>query len=103
MASRPGLATLPAVQETLLKRTVEPHVASFDFFLQEGLKRCIANLDPVQIDLPDGKGVSRTSYFISNRLHFLLTRYKHSFKSSSTLKALRLKPPHRREGSTNSG
>ena len=60
MASRPGLATLPAVQETLHKRAVEPHVGSFDFFLQEGLSKAIANLDPVQIDLPDGKGVSCT-------------------------------------------
>ena len=60
MAARPGLATLPAVQETLLKRSLEPHVASFDFLLQEGLNKAIADLDPVQIDLPDGKGVSRT-------------------------------------------
>ena len=58
MSARPGLSTLPAVQETLLKRSVEPHVASFDFMLGEGLKKAIANLDPVQIDLPDGKGVS---------------------------------------------
>lgn len=58
MAARPGLATLPAVQETLHKRSVEPHVGSFDFMLQEGLAKAIANLDPVQIDLPDGKGVS---------------------------------------------
>ena len=61
MSARPGLSTLPAVQETLLKRSVEPHVASFDFMLGEGLKKAIANLDPVQIDLPDGKGVSSTS------------------------------------------
>lgn len=60
MAARPGLATLPAVQETLHKRSVEPHVGSFDFMLQEGLAKAIANLDPVQIDLPDGKGVSCT-------------------------------------------
>lgn len=61
MTARPGLATLPAVQETLLKRSVEPHVASFDFFLGEGLKRAVANLNPIQVSAPDGKTVSCTS------------------------------------------
>lgn len=60
MAARPGLSTLPAVQECLLKRSVEPHNGSFDFMLQDGLKKAIANLDPVTIELEDGKGVTCT-------------------------------------------
>lgn len=60
MASRPGLSTLPAVQESLLKRSVEPHVGSFDFMLQDGIKKAIANLDPVSVELEGGKGVSCT-------------------------------------------
>jgi len=71
MAARPGLATLPAVQEALLKRSVEPHVASFDFMLQEGLNKAIAALDAVQIDLPDGKGVSRTCVTCFNCIELL--------------------------------
>lgn len=62
MAARPGLSTLPAVQECLLKRSVDPHVGSFDYMLQDGLKKAIANLDPVTIELADGKGVSSTFF-----------------------------------------
>lgn len=60
MAAIPGLATLPAVQEALLARSVEPHVGSFDYFLEDGLHQAIKNLDPIHIETPDGKGLSGT-------------------------------------------
>lgn len=64
MSARPGLGVLPIVQETLFKRSVEPHVGSYDFMLKEGLARAIKNIEPVYITPPEdvnpeGKTVAR--------------------------------------------
>lgn len=44
--------------EPLLAKCVDPHVGSFDYFIGDGLTKALADLDPVRIELPDGKALS---------------------------------------------
>lgn len=41
--------------DPLLRNGVDPHVGSFDYFIEEGISAAIADLDPLRISLPDGK------------------------------------------------
>ena len=37
-----------------------PHIESFDYWVDEGLKRTIEDIDPVEVPSPDGRSISCT-------------------------------------------
>lgn len=55
--------------DPLLRNSVDPHVGSFNYFLEEGISAAVADLDPLRISLPDGKCLNSMSiYHISIKL-----------------------------------
>ena len=42
----------PNVENTSIQELVEPHVASFDYFLTENLPKMVADMSPVEVEIP---------------------------------------------------
>ena len=49
-----GKKAAPAAARARLKALFGPHVDSFDYFVEEGLARCVAGLEAQEVEHPNG-------------------------------------------------